>query len=193
MGRQDGARVKVLDLLLRIPWWAYAAAFIAAFQWVFFAWSSRLTETAVTTVVFEFWPVLFLVGRRVFPPPRGKQPVTVGDVTLVVIAAVGLSLVIFSEGAASSSSASGAGVALVALALVIAAGERIVHLRSGEIVVDDLRQTKGSSGGPEAEARAKTRIGAIQNVVARGAASVVLLTIGSVQIRQGHRCVLLDE
>ena len=79
-------------------------------------------------------------------------------------------------------------------AWVLSAPDALVQvLRSGETVVDDLRQPKGSSGGPEAEARVKTRIGAIQNVVARGAASVVLLTIGSVQIRQGHRCVLLDE
>ena len=180
-GRQDGTGIKTVALLRRIPWWAYATAFVAAFQWVFFAWSSRLTETAVTTVIFEFWPILFLAGRRVFPAPSGKRPVTAGDVALVVIAAVGLSLVIFSDGSGESS-ASIAGVALAALALVIAAGERIVHLRSGELVAGELCGSGTAGELPRSDALAKTRIGAMQNVVARGAASVSLLAVGSVQV-----------
>ena len=41
---------------------AVAIMFVTTFQWVFFAWSARLVEVAVTTIIYEFWPVLFLLG-----------------------------------------------------------------------------------------------------------------------------------
>ena len=181
-GRREESAIKVLALVRRIPWWAYATAFVAAFQWVFFAWSSRLAETAVTTVIYEFWPILFLVGRRASPAARSKQPVTAGDVLLVAVAAVGLSLVIFSDGSASGAGTSAAGIALAGLALVIAAGERMVHLASGEIVVGRSRRESDPPLEPAAQARAQTRVGALQNVVARGTASVILLAVGAIQL-----------
>ena len=181
-GRFDAEGPNVVGLMRRIPWWAYVTAFVAAFQWVFFAWSSRLTETAVTTVIFEFWPILFLAGRRAFPAPDGKRPVTGSDMTLVAVAAAGLSLVIFSDGSASGVSTSAGGLALAGLALIIAAGERIVHLLSGEIVIGKSRPNTELPRQPTEQARAQTRVGALQNVVARGAASVVLLVVGSIQI-----------
>ena len=185
--RQAGLRVRGSGLARRIPWWAYTAAFVAAFQWVFFAWSSRLTETAVTTLIFEFWPVLFLVGRRLLPSPGHKRPVAGGDLVLVAAAAVGLSLVIFSNSGTSAGSTSWAGAVFAGTALMIAAGERVAHLRSGELVAESLQTSRSENTAaetePEAAASARTRtlIGAFQNVAARGTASVLLLIVGAVQ------------
>lgn len=182
----DGLGVRSSVMIRRIPWWAYATAFVAAFQWVFFAWSSRLTETAITTLIFEFWPVLFLVGRRVFPAPDGKRPMTLSDAVLVGAAFIGLSLVIFGNNAGSASSASWVGAALAAMALIIAAGERIVHLRSGEIVAEALRPSERTeSVSASTDARTRTRAGALQNVVARGSASVLLLGLGAIEAAGG--------
>ncbi len=176
LSRRDGTGVSFRQLIREIPWWAYMVAFVAAFQWVFFAWSARLTETAVTTMIFECWPVLFLLGRKKFAPGADKQPVTAGDVTFVVVAAVGLLLVVFSNTSDSNASVSLWGPVVAGVALVIAAGAPIVNIKTSEEVAGML--SSHSRGG---DARLKTCVSALQDAVARGAASVPLLIVGAAQ------------
>ena len=90
--QQSSIQIGPVALWRMIPWRAHAAALAAAFQWVFFAWASRLAETAVATIILEFWPVVFLVGGRVLSTPIGKLPVTTRDVLFVGAASVGLVL-----------------------------------------------------------------------------------------------------
>ena len=176
LSRRDGTGVSSRQLIREIPWWAYTVAFVAAFQWVFFAWSARLTETAVTTMVFECWPVLFLLGRKKFAPGADKQPVTAGDVTFVVVAAVGLLLVVFSNASDSNASVSLWGPVVAGVALVITASELVVNIKISEVVAGRL--SPHSRGG---DARLKTCVSATQTAVVRAAASAPLLIVGAAQ------------
>ncbi len=177
--RQSSIQIGPVALWRMIPWWAHAAAFAAAFKWVFFVWASRLAETAVTTIIFEFWPVVFLVGGRVLPTPISKLPVRTRDVLLIGAASVGLVLVILSEKSASSTAMRG--IILAAVALAISVVELRAFLRSSERVAASLMTTDGSAESTVSIARVRSLVGSLQNVTARVAAAVLLITLGLAQ------------
>ena len=170
--------IGVWRLIREIPWWAYTVMFVGTFQWVFFAWSTRLTETAITTMIFESWPVLFLLGRKKFAPGADKQPVSAGDVTLTVVAAVGLSLVVFSNTSDTTASVSLWGPVVAGVASVLLASEVVVNIKTSEVVAGRLSPHSRSA---VSDAQLKTRVGVLQIAVARAAASVPLLIIGAAQ------------
>ena len=177
--QQSSIQLGPVALWRMIPWWAHVAALAAAFQWVFFAWASRLTETAVATIIFEFWPVVFLLGGRVLPPPISKLPVRTRDVLLVGAASVGLVLVILSERSASSTAMTGIILATVALAISVV--ELRVFLRSSERVAASLMAADSPAESAADIARARSLIGSLQTCTARGAAAVLLIALGLVQ------------
>ena len=177
--QQSSIQIGPVALWRMIPWWAHAAAFAAAFQWALFAWASRLAETAVTTIIFEFWPVVFIVGGRVLPTPIGKLPVRTRDVLFVGAASVGLVLVILSERSASSTAMTG--IILATVALAISMVELLAFLRSSERVAASLMTTGGSAEVTVAIARVRSLVGSSQNVTARGAAAVLLIALGLVE------------
>ena len=127
-----------------VPWLVRVAMFVASLQWVFFAWSVRLIDAAVTTVVFEFWPALFLVigplirrvwsGRSDVSGPI-KALTSPMDLVLVVLAATGLALVVASEGSASGSAPDRGGelgIILAGVALMLATLGAVVQITVGE-------------------------------------------------------------
>ena len=179
LSRRDGSGVSARSLVREIPWWAYMVAYIGAFQWVFFVWSARLTETAVTTIIFEFWPVLFLLGRKTFAVGHGKRPVSAGEVALTVVAGIGVSLVVLSNASDSDMSVALWGPVLAVIALVIVGCGRVVNIKVSEVVALRLSSSLSRSAGDDP--LLKIRVGALQDAVARSAASVMLLTVGGVQ------------
>ena len=176
LGRDDGSGVSSKRLLREIPWWAYTISFVAAFQWVFFAWSARLTETAVTTMIVECWVLLFLLGRKTFAAGDGKQTVSVTGIGLAVVAVVGLGLVVFSNASDSNVSVSLWGPVLAVVALVLTSTSLVVNIKTSEVVAGRLAPYV--RGG---DARLKTRVSTTQTGVARAAAGVTLLVVGTVQ------------
>ena len=148
-------------VLNKTPWWVYVVTFFGALQWVFFAWSSHLTETAVTTVIFESWPILVLVGRWSFKTASGKKRVTFSDITLVAVAGVGLILVILSESVSDADSLSVAGVVLAILGSVTVAASIVAVLSGGEIAAERLEALGNGGLGSEEQSALRTRASAL--------------------------------
>ena len=180
LSRNDRNQVSSWRLIREIPCWAYTVAFVGTLQWVFFAWSARLTETAVTTMIVECWTVLFLLGRKKFAPGADKQSVSAVDVTLTIAAGVGLGLVIFSNASDLNVSVSLWGPVVAGVALVVAASDAIVNIKIGEVVADRLSPLR--SHDIVRNAQLKIRVGVLQDAVARIAASVPLLIGGAFQV-----------
>ena len=57
-----------------LPRSALVIYFVASFQWLFFAWSAKHIEVAVTTIIYEFWPVTFLLIRNIVLKRRRTEP-----------------------------------------------------------------------------------------------------------------------
>ena len=134
----------VLACAAALPWWVFVVMFVVSFQWVFFAWSVRLIEAAVTTVIYEFWPVLFLLivalirrswARATKMDKPRKDSTALADAVLMLVAATAIALTIFSEqGVGSQSDIVGIpiGVVSAVVALGLAALGTSVEITVGE-------------------------------------------------------------
>ncbi len=150
----------LLNCMGELRLWVLLFSFLSAYRWVFFAWSARRIEIAVTTIVIEFWPIIFLIGRgiiharsesRANDANRGKARASVTDVVLMAIAAGGLMMVIFSEHVTDGSSGSGTlsasitGIFLAVVALLLASTGVIAGITFGEHASQRLRGLIGDS------------------------------------------------
>lgn len=114
-----------------VPWSSRLLALLSGTEFLFFVWSARLVDAAVTTIIFEFWPVVFLATapllRRFLGGsdqkgasergPSIKERVPFANVVLVILAGAGLALVVAAEGFRGSAPVDGRKEAFIGLAL----------------------------------------------------------------------------
>ena len=174
---------------------------ITSFQWVFFAWSISLIEAAITTVIYEFWPVLFLLLRpitvRMWSADSEmsvihKNKTTIGDVGLVLVAGVGLALTVLSEGQTESTEASLAesslGIALAASALLLASLSTTAQITVGEVkiarqrVAAHLMSTSSAPPTHSSELIAKLYVTGVTTAIPKAAAGLATVAWGAFQV-----------
>ena len=160
--------MSALQLAACVPWWTWPIAVAGAFQWVLFAWATRHSETAVATVIYEMWPIVFLAARSSRWARSRKQPASGGDVALFCVAAAGLTLVVFSS--SPTGATSWFGIALALASLTLASAGVVVFVRVGEVVADRLSR-------PDDDIL-KTRTGALHDAATRAPIGALLLIAG---------------
>ena len=181
--------------LKTVPRAALVIMFFTTFQWAFFAWSARLVEVAVTTIIYEFWPVLFLLGRRfvVAKTDRAvstKRQVPLSDLFLAVVAGVGLAFVIFSEQGDTTSSYAGsplAGIGLAFIALSLTGVGAVTNITVGERN-DRLPKLLPSSSQKQSsrlETLSKVCLSVSVSAAPRMVAATILIGAGTAQIIRG--------
>lgn len=95
------------DALCRSGRWPLILIVIGGFDYVLFIWSTKFIATAVTTTVYELWPVFMIYGLAVYRPAheRKLQPdnhesrsgMTIEKIALTLFAAVGLLFMLGSQ------------------------------------------------------------------------------------------------
>ena len=175
-----------------LPLWLLAGSFCGAFQWVFFAWSSRYVETAITTVVFEMWPVGFLLVRslvqRLASSETDKRRISAMDFLFVGTAGAGFALVVFSGRdplAGDTHSFPVLGVLLAVVALVLATTGRVVSVTAGEKATTETGDRERDAPFGWGVVLAKAGRSTVLVAAARVLAVVVLLPVGAVEIMLG--------
>lgn len=199
VGTQAGPSIRRLIEARRVeiygaelPLWLLAGSFCGAFQWVFFAWSARHVETAITTVVFEMWPVGFLLVRalvqRLASNETDKHWIRATDFLFVGAAGAGFALVIFSGRDplnVDTHSLPVLGVLLAVVALGLATMGRVVSVTAGEKATTQTRSGEHDSPSDWDVVLSKASHSTVLVAAARVLAVVVLLPIGAVEIMFG--------
>lgn len=84
--------------LRRIPSWPMAFLILNSFQIAAFAWSTSIVDIAVTAVLFELWPIMYIfLATWLFRNERYYHPTSVALVSFLIMAFAGAALVITSQ------------------------------------------------------------------------------------------------
>ena len=79
---------KMTILLVILPYFSYTA----------FAWSAAFVDVSLTTVILEFWPVLYIVlTGRMFREEHRFRPLSLSQILLVILGFTGFVFVVLSQ------------------------------------------------------------------------------------------------
>lgn len=111
-------RSKLLD-------WSIMLGVINCFDWAFLAWSTQFVDTAVSAIVYQMWPVLFVIFIARFDKASGEgekyRTLSVELFILMVFAFLGLAFVVLAPSGSVAGLISAGRSELIGIALALLA------------------------------------------------------------------------